>query len=812
MSQGSTVASVGNLNVIGTPPFEQPTISQIILNYVTVKYSGKEYDSTRPALLKVETIVKNQIDHFGIKPETVTDAPDDVIPMDSKRNFSLNYARWKYYCAKSTSPTGAAPKYKTTEVFGKTMWRALMPKLKEDRNNGFLKNLPPVVRNLLVPFFEDLEKEVSNDASPILSSNPSLVSSENLSFTQTTSTSQPRPVVSRQSSTNSVNNSPITTRTSREENAYINRPDSSNTPPATINPALLNNSTVTGKRKREDGSLQSPLGNSQSPLETSQTDVTTSVHRLNNISTGRAALLTARDGTTPLSQINQGSNINNTNKPTGTVTSAPPPMLPYATSSPSLPLLLENSNNSISNNYNGHANLIKSSNSFSPAVKQEDIKIEGADKDVKMEFDEETEGSMIEEAKGWVDPKPMLVALSTVFPKFPYGASSIIHPEVLYLSTTEDSRTTTDANNNTTVTNITLSFIVVKNDGNPQNFRLLTDLKNIFGMQLPKMPKEYITRLVFDPRHRGLMLIKNNSVIGGIAFRPFYDKGFLEIVFCAITGQEQIKGYGTYIMSHLKEFARREKLCVFLTYADNYAMGYFRKQGFTKEVSLQRESWGGYIKDYEGATIMECVIHPEVNYLRVVQMIDKQRDIVNEKMNEIAKQSMVVHKGISRERAEILSSSGRKSSTNGTAAKRRKPVPGSQPIRKRIAIEKIPGISESMYRLIAAREEHRKMDMDTLTTLLRDALKKLKEHPSAWPFLAPVDKNDVADYYDIIKDPIDLRTIEDRLESEQYYVTKEIFIADVKRICMNCKIYNSPDTCYYGCADEIEKHLEDIFR
>lgn len=40
----------------------------------------------------------------------------------------------------------------------------------------------------------------------------------------------------------------------------------------------------------------------------------------------------------------------------------------------------------------------------------------------------------------------------------------------------------------------------------------------------------------------------------------------------------------------------------FLTYADNYAVGYFQKQGFTKEITLDKSLWMGYIKDYEGGT------------------------------------------------------------------------------------------------------------------------------------------------------------------------------------------------------------------
>jgi histone acetyltransferase len=39
---------------------------------------------------------------------------------------------------------------------------------------------------------------------------------------------------------------------------------------------------------------------------------------------------------------------------------------------------------------------------------------------------------------------------------------------------------------------------VVLNDGARQSMILLTGLKNIFQKQLPKMPKEYIARLVYD--------------------------------------------------------------------------------------------------------------------------------------------------------------------------------------------------------------------------------------------------------------------------------------------------------------------------
>jgi len=39
-----------------------------------------------------------------------------------------------------------------------------------------------------------------------------------------------------------------------------------------------------------------------------------------------------------------------------------------------------------------------------------------------------------------------------------------------------------------------------------------------------------------------------------------------------------------------------------------------------------------------------------------------------------------------------------------------------------------------------------------------------------------------------------------RVESEQYYITFEMFTADVRRMFGNARTYNAPETIYYKCA------------
>ena len=65
-----------------------------------------------------------------------------------------------------------------------------------------------------------------------------------------------------------------------------------------------------------------------------------------------------------------------------------------------------------------------------------------------------------------------------------------------------------------------ITYEMYNNDGRGDSSRALVDLKNIFSRQLPKMPKEYIVRLVFDRRHFSLAIKKDGVIIGGICYRP----------------------------------------------------------------------------------------------------------------------------------------------------------------------------------------------------------------------------------------------------------------------------------------------------
>nr|XP_026491863.1 histone acetyltransferase KAT2A [Vanessa tameamea] len=312
---------------------------------------------------------------------------------------------------------------------------------------------------------------------------------------------------------------------------------------------------------------------------------------------------------------------------------------------------------------------------------------------------------------------------------------------------------------------------------NKQTMLWLIGLHNVFSHQLPEMTKEYISQLVFDPKHKTLALIKEGRPIGGICFRTFHSQGFSEIVFCAVTSNEQVKGYGTHLMNHLKDYHIRNNILHFLTFADEFAIGYFKKQGFSKDIKLPRAMFSGYIKDYEGATLMHCELNPRIVYTHFTAVIRRQKEIVKKLIDMRQKEVRKIHPGLNCFKEGVRS----------------------------IPVECIPGVREAGWRDVRAARTPADADADPAA--LRAVLHAVKNHAAAWPFLKPVDKTEVPDYYDHIKYPMDLRTVGERLKA-RYYSSRRLFAADMARIFSNCRLYNSPDTDYYRCANTLEKYFQ----
>lgn len=243
----------------------------------------------------------------------------------------------------------------------------------------------------------------------------------------------------------------------------------------------------------------------------------------------------------------------------------------------------------------------------------------------------------------------------------------------------------------------------------------------------------------------------------------------------------------------------------------------------------------GFIKDYDGGTLMECILDPRIPYTALPPCLASQRAALDAAVRARSR-SHVVHPGL----AHFAEDDGGGGDSGGNetppAAADGDPGPGAPrpgvvappipallPPRGRLDPASIPGVAESGWPAQAAsapipsvyvRRTWTRLDADpsVLPTFLGELLEEVKAHEDAWPFASPVDARDVPDYYQIIRDPMDLSTVADRLASatagRPFYTTLDLFVADVRRIFANCRVYNAADTVYSKLATRCEADFD----
>jgi histone acetyltransferase len=209
-------------------------------------------------------------------------------------------------------------------------------------------------------------------------------------------------------------------------------------------------------------------------------------------------------------------------------------------------------------------------------------------------------------------------------------------------------------------------------------------------------------------------------------------------------------------MAHVKTYLQAIGICNILTYADNTAIGYFQRQGFTKEINFDPLIWKRCIKDYQGATLIHCLIREDVDYLKINEVIDQQKRLISSAMPDVPTVTLT-----------------------------------SWPA------DVIAGIKVTGTPTMDVQEQ------------MRFILGKIQRHSKAWPFAQPVSKNDAAGYYDMIKNPMDLHTMEKKLRNGKY-ATMDMFVEDMLLIFDNCREYNSKDSVYWRSAKELEDYFNEI--
>lgn len=138
---------------------------------------------------------------------------------------------------------------------------------------------------------------------------------------------------------------------------------------------------------------------------------------------------------------------------------------------------------------------------------------------------------------------------------------------------------------------------------------------------------------------------------------------------------------------------------------------------------------------------MHCELHPSIVYTQFSAVIRKQKEIIKELITQRQQDIQKIHPGLTCFKEGV----------------------------RGIPVESIPGLREVGWRPLAraqraGRPLDESVDPDKLAQTLMQVLVNMRQHSAAWPFLKPVDKNEVPDYYDHIKYPMDLKSIQERLK------------------------------------------------
>jgi len=199
---------------------------------------------------------------------------------------------------------------------------------------------------------------------------------------------------------------------------------------------------------------------------------------------------------------------------------------------------------------------------------------------------------------------------------------------------------------------------------------------------------------------------------------------------------------------------------------------------------MKKSEWdNGFLKSYQDATLMYCGIYAKVNYLEITRHLRQQRIAFLDKIKTLTNRHHIY--------------SGIREFQKGLAP---------------IDLEKLQGLKEigwdgTKFKELLSPESQKEIYEKNEELLI--AIKE--DRDCSWPFEAPVAElfpDDAEKYSKAVQDPIDLRTIEEKLKSG-FYITHEMLVADLRRMVLNCQEYNQKHSLFWDLAEKINtKYLK----
>ena len=185
-----------------------------------------------------------------------------------------------------------------------------------------------------------------------------------------------------------------------------------------------------------------------------------------------------------------------------------------------------------------------------------------------------------------------------------------------------------------------------------------------------------------------------------------------------------------------------------------------------------------------------------MNYLQLADIIHQQRRVVYEQIKLIS-HSHIVHPGLTHWGSYWDGSKTGGEEVSAAPAT----IPPLNPL-------DVPGVKETGYvpSLVPSSSSTSASASGVpseLSAKLHLVLKHIKQQKDAWPFVAPVDAKLVPDYYVHIAHPMDLQTMQSKLDRFEYR-DKDSFQADFKLMVNNCLAEGSLVSLADGTAVPIE--------
>lgn len=116
--------------------------------------------------------------------------------------------------------------------------------------------------------------------------------------------------------------------------------------------------------------------------------------------------------------------------------------------------------------------------------------------------------------------------------------------------------------------------------------------------------------------------------------------------------------------------------------------------------------------------------------------------------------------------------------------------------RARLLCELVRKREKFKKELIKVKQEYVETALCPFNAFLLKIIAQLKARDTGEIFIEPVDQNEVADYGDIVKQPMDLQTMTEKVQNFEYN-SLEALEADFNLMISNCLAYNAKHTIFY---------------